>query len=241
MTTTSQKIILKASDGFKIAGDFYSVPDKNAPAVVLSHMMPAAKESWKDFAGKLNQAGFHCLAIDLRGHGESQEGPAGFKNYDDKQHQASVKDLEAAIGFLVRSGIVLDKIAVAGASIGANLSLLIQAEHPEIKASVLLSPGLNYKGIETEKLAGELNENQAVFLAAGGENDQYSSETAAKLHSLIKNENKPLKIFENAGHGTDIFKKEPRLMDEIARWLKEIYFVPSAVRTVSSGSGLGQS
>lgn len=224
MTTTSQKIILKASDGFEIVGDFYPVSDKSAPAVILSHMMPATRESWKDFARKLNQAGFCCLAIDLRGHGESQEGPAGFKNYADKQHQASVKDLKAAVGFLVQSGIVLDKIAVAGASIGANLSLLIQAEHPEIKASVLLSPGLNYKGIETEKLAEELNENQAVFLAAGGENDQYSTETAVKLHNLIKNENKPLKIFENAGHGTDIFKNEPYLMDAIAQWLKGIYF-----------------
>lgn len=241
MATTSQKIILKASDGFEIAGDFYPVSGKSAPAVALSHMMPAAKESWKDFAEKLNQAGFHCLAIDLRGHGESQDGPVGFKNYDDKQHQASIKDLEAAISFLVQAGIILDKIALAGASIGANLSLQVQAEHPEIKASVLLSPGLNYKGIETERLAEELKENQAVFLAAGGEDDQYSSETAVKLHSLIKNGNKQLKIFENAGHGTDIFKKEPHLMDEIAQWLKEIYFVPSAVRTVTSGSGLGQS
>lgn len=224
MIADSQKIILKTNGGVEIAGDFYQVFDKNAPAVILSHMMPATKESWKDFAGKLNQAGFHCLAIDLRGHGESQDGPSGFKNYADEQHRDSIKDLEAATGFLIQFGIAPDKIAFAGASIGANLSLWLQAETTEIKASVLFSPGLNYKGIETEKMAKKLTDKQTVFMVAGGENDEYSTETVIKLNNLIKNGDKQMKIFKKAGHGTDILKEEPSLVGEIILWLRNIYF-----------------
>lgn len=234
-----EKIKLKTSDDYEIAGDLYAVAasdialpsqggraEKNSPAIVLSHMLPAAKESWKDFAKKLNNAGFHCLAIDLRGHGESQDGPIGSREYSDQQHQSSIKDVEAAAGFFANMGISMDKIIVAGASIGANLSLQFQSEHPEVKASVLLSPGLNYKGIEMERMAKNLGEEQSVFFVAGGENDEYSAETVFKLHNLAKTKNKQIKIFKSAGHGTDMFKEEPNLMDEIAEWLKSIYLKP---------------
>lgn len=220
----ADKIKLKTADNYEIIGDFYAAKDKKAPAVVLSHMMPATKESWKEFVQKLNQNGFHCLAIDLRGHGESQDGPEGFKNFTDIQHQDIINDLEAAVNLFLKTGLPMEKIIVGGASIGANLSLRFQAEHPEIKSSILLSPGLDYKGIETEKLAKKLNFDQAIFLAAGGRNDEYSTETAAKLINLAKSENKIFKIFENAGHGTTMFKEEPSLMNEITEWLKNIYF-----------------
>lgn len=220
----TEKLKLKTSDGVEIIGDFYRVGDKDAPAAALFHMIPATKESWKELAKSLNSAGFHCLAIDLRGHGESEGGPQGFKEFSDQQHQKSIMDAEAAIGYLFNIGIPMEKIAVAGASIGANLSLQIQAEHPEIKASVMLSPGLNYKGIETERITKELKEKQSIFLAAGGENDDYSTETIIKLYNAARSKNKKLKMYKNAGHGTDIFKEEPLLIDEITEWLKDIYF-----------------
>lgn len=219
-----RKIKLKTKDNFEIIGDFYSASDKAAPAAVLSHMMPATKESWKDFAKRLNESGFQCLAIDLRGHGESQAGPDGFRDFSDEKHQTSVYDIESAVDFFAARGVVLEKIFLVGASIGANLSLKFQLEHPEIKAAVLLSPGLNYYGVETEKMAKKINEDQAIFLAAGGENDDYSSETSRKLFNITESKNKKIKIFENAGHGTTIFKEEPALMSEIVSWLMEIYF-----------------
>lgn len=225
----SKKVKIITSDGFEIAGSFYRAKTKSGPAgagrpaVLLAHMMPSNKESWDKLAKKLSKAGFECLAIDLRGHGESQGGPDGFKKFSDKDHQASLEDIRAGVKFFTDSGVELEKISLAGASIGANLSLWFESENPEAKASVLLSPGLDYKGIETERLAKNLREDQAVFLAAGGENDGYSSETVYKLSHLIKSPNKAMKIFGNAGHGTDMFKEEPGLMDEITKWLGSIY------------------
>lgn len=220
----AKPIKLKTSDGIEISGDFWPAGTQNAPAGILLHMMPATKESWKDFARKLNQEGFQCLAIDLRGHGESENGPDGFRDFTEEEHQQSIKDAETATEFFVSKGVPMEKIFLAGASIGANLCLQFQSMHPEIRASILLSPGLNYKGIETEAMVKKLKDNQSLFLIAGGGNDEYSTETVNKLYNLAQSLNKELKIFENAGHGTSIFYEEPSLIDEVINWLKKIYF-----------------
>lgn len=218
----AKPVRLKTSDGIEISGDFWPA-QANAPAGILLHMMPATKDSWKDFARKLNNEEFQCIAIDLRGHGESADGPDGSRYFTDEQHRQSARDVEAAAEFFVSKGIPMDKIFLAGASIGANLALQYQSEHPEIKASILLSPGLNYRSIETEPAVKKLRKNQSLFLSAGGENDDYSTETSRKLFEIAKIENKELKVFQKAGHGTNIFIEEPSLMDEVVGWLKKIY------------------
>ena len=102
---------LKTSDGLNIAGDHYAV--KNRPGVILLHMMPADKSSWAGFALKLNEAGFGALAIDLRGHGESDGGPDGFRDFSDEDHQKSIMDVRAAVDFQIAEGH--SKIFLAGA------------------------------------------------------------------------------------------------------------------------------
>ena len=220
-----KKINLKTSDNKKITGNFFKSEKSDAPAVILLHMLPAAKESWNDFAEKLNNAGFQCLAIDLRGHGESEGGPIGFYDFSDEEHQKSFYDVEVAVNFFTERRVPLKKISFAGASIGANLSLRFQSENPEIKASILLSLGLNYRGIEIEQAVKKLEEDQAIFISAGGDNDEYSTETVQKIFQLAASKNKEIKVFKNAGHGTAIFKEEPALMDDIVGWLKNIYFI----------------
>ncbi|MEK7576029.1 MAG: alpha/beta fold hydrolase [Patescibacteria group bacterium] len=218
-----KKINLITSDGVKISGNFYKTDKADAPAVILLHMMPAIKDSWNNFAKKLNIAGFQCLAIDLRGHGESGGGPQGFQNFSDEDHQKSIYDTEGAVKFFIDKNIPMGKISLSGASIGANLALQFQAENPDIKASVLLSPGLNYKGIETEQMTKKLKKDQSIFLVAGGNNDEYSTETVQKLSNIIFSENKEIMIFKNSGHGTMIFREDPAIMDKIIDWLKNIY------------------
>ena len=223
---TKNIIKLKTSDSIEIAGDFYPAEGSqihNLPSGILLHMMPATKDSWKDFAKKLNNEGFQCLAIDLRGHGQSEDGPDGFINFSDQQHRESIKDVEAAAEFLISNGVSPEKIFLVGASIGANLALQYQSMYSEIKASVLLSPGLSYKGIDTEVLIKNLYEKQSVFLTAGGENDEYSTETVQKLYKIAKVDNKELKVFQKSGHGTNIFIEEPSSMDQVINWLKNIY------------------
>lgn len=222
----TETVQFQTTDGVTIFGLYTHGDNPAQPAVLLSHMMPAAKESWDDFAQKLGEAGFQVLAIDLRGHGESVEQMLNakrqmlnYKKFTDEEHQKSILDLEAGVGFLKSKGV--SEIHLAGASIGANLSLQYAAEHADTQSVILLSPGLDYRGVKTEPYAARLHEGQAAHYAAAGD-DPYSAETVKTLHQKTPaGVKKELKVFEHGGHGTDIFSAHPEFVEELVRWLKQ--------------------
>ncbi|MBI3671574.1 alpha/beta fold hydrolase, partial [Candidatus Azambacteria bacterium] len=165
-----EKVIFKTKDGVDIHGSYFKTGDNNAPAVILLHMMPATKESWYDMQEKMATAGFQSLAIDFRGHGESilKNGlEINYQNFNDKEQQEKIYDVEAAVKFFEEKGIPKGKISLVGASIGANLALQYQSENKEIKTSVLISPGLDYRGVTTEDKISKLSGEQSVLFASG--------------------------------------------------------------------------
>ena len=225
------KVIFKTKDSVEIHGLYAPTENQSAPAVLLLHMMPAAKESWGQFQEKLREAGFQSLAIDERGHGESvwKDGERiDYKNFTDTEQQEKILDVEAAMRFLAEQDVELGQIAIAGASIGANLALQYQAEHEEIKATVLLSAGLNYRGVETEPSAKRVLPEQSVFLSGAKEDIRSSGDSCADaaqtLFNLLLSKNKKIAVFEGKEHGTDLFVAHNELMEEIVNWLREIYF-----------------
>jgi pimeloyl-ACP methyl ester carboxylesterase len=219
-----EKVILKTIDGIDIVGDYYDGRPSKKGALLL-HMMPTDRKSWWDFALQLEDAGFRVFAIDLRGHGESTGGPNGYKKFKNNDHQKSILDIEAGIMFLETEGIELGEIVLVGASIGANLALRYAAEHPEIKAAVLLSPGLNYRGIEAEPLIRKLQPGQRIFIATSID-DVRAKGNNAEMCQLLYNMlpagvEKKLIIYKAAGHGTEMIgKEEPDLAGEILKWIK---------------------
>jgi len=228
-----EKIILKTIDGKDIIGDYLEASDRRGAGLLL-HMMPSTKESWVNFAEELAEYGFSSLSIDLRGHGKSSGGPDGFMQFNDKEHQTSILDVNAGIEFLKSKGIIEDRIFLEGASIGANLSLQFQSENPEIKASVLLSPGLNYRGILGGELVKKLKDNQSIFIAGskhdcgyqstdGASNDKCASDMAEEIFKSALSLNKKIKIFSNSAHGTTILARNEGFSREIIEWLKAIY------------------
>src|SRR3989344_2272608 len=178
----NEKVSFLTEDGVTVVGDYYEGGGEKA--VLLLHMMPASRASWIAFANKLVAEGWSALSIDLRGHGESISGPSGtldYKNFSDGEHQASIVDVESGIEYLVQRG--MKEISIAGASIGANLALVYAAEHPNIHSVILLSPGLDYRGVNTEAVAPKISEPTRVYLIASQEDD-YS---AASVRDLYEN------------------------------------------------------
>lgn len=209
-----EQVEFQTTDRVKIVGDFYPVAG-SGKGLILVHMMPATRKSWEDFAQKAQAALSQTLAIDLRGHGDS--GGGNYQRFSDAEHQASIADLAAAAKFLSEKGIA--EISLAGASIGANLSLQYLAENPEIKAVVLLSPGVDFRGIQIEPLAAKIADKQRILLAAA--NDDASSmggnceEIAAKLGG-------PARIcYEDGGHGTNLLQFHLELADKILNFLNK--------------------
>ncbi len=95
-----------------------------------------------------------------------------------------------------------------GASIGANLSLQYLARYPEFKKAVLLSPGLNYRGLRGEALAKKLRGDQRVLVVASKDDERSggnATEAAqAIFEALAAKEASDILIYEDGGHGTDL-------------------------------------
>lgn len=218
-----ERVTFNTGDGVVIVGNFFAGPSPDAPAVLLLHMMPVAKESWDDFAQKLTEAGFQVLAIDLRGHGESINVSDGrtldYNKFGDKEHQNSILDVEAAHAWLVERGVAAENIFVGGASIGANLTLQYLTDHSKSRAGFLLSPGLDYRGVKADELMGKLQPDQRVYLAAA-DDDSYSAQTVRALNEMGQAQ-KVLKVYESGGHGTNMFGPHPELMEELVEWLEK--------------------
>jgi len=216
-----EKVNFDTEDGVIIYADHYA-SGVDGPSALLLHMMPATKESWSAFATALLSAGFsHVLAIDLRGHGESvHQGNArlDYKQFEDADHQAKMMDVDAAVRWLEGQGVAKERLALVGASIGANLAIAYGAEHGEIPAVVALSPGLDYRGVTTPDKVAKYRSGQGLYLVAS-EEDELSFKTDREL-AAIKN-GTIVKEFRGAGHGTAMFDKAPGLMAEVVEWLGE--------------------
>lgn len=213
-----ERVELKTSDNVAIVGDYYAPADSFTKGLLLLHMMPADRTSWRAFAERMREAGWQVLAIDLRGHGESQGGPEGYQGFSDEEHQASQFDVDAGAKFLESKGVT--SLSLGGASIGANLVLQFLAGHPEAKAAFLLSPGLNYHGVATEPAARSLQLGQAVYYVASHD-DKASTDAAVRLAEITPaGVEKDIKLFETAGHGTTIFEREPGFVATVAGWLQ---------------------
>lgn len=211
-----ERVVFETSDRVTIVAD-WSVPAGAKRTVLLLHMMPALRVSWLPLSRALNEAGFATLAIDLRGHGESIAGGLNYQNFSDSEHQASRLDVDAAVNFLKSKGFGEENISFVGASIGANLSLDALYRYKGATRAILLSPGLDYRGVKTDSLMKGLSGNQKVWIVAA-EGDTYSAESSVTLQQFQK-ETATVTIFNGSAHGTNLFEPEPTLIPEIVQFL----------------------
>lgn len=226
-TDTFRPIALMTSDGVALAGTYGAASAARAWAVLVP-MMPATKESFVPLARRLADAAISTLAIDLRGHGESQGGPLGYQSFTDRDHQASVRDIDAAVAYLRSQGAPDDRIALIGASIGANLSLHYLASHPSLRLAVLLSPGVDYRGVLAKESIVALSKGTGVFIASS-QDDGYNAQETEELWGLIPDGViKRRALFARAGHGTTMLEKEPSLFDDIILFIQNYYGIDAA-------------
>lgn len=214
-----KKINFITKDGVMIVANYY--PNKEAKyAGILIHQRPLTKESFDNFAKFLNKEGYTVLALDLRGHGESIQSTFGkldYNKFTSEEEQKSIIDLEAASLFLNKEGFPKEKQFLVGASIGANLAFQFLSENPKIKGVVLLSPGLNYRGIILEKFRKEGIGNK--IFAVSALDDPQGVKGGRALKSWY-----PEAVYleyQFGGHGINLFKTQKDLREKILDWLRE--------------------
>jgi len=122
--------------GLTIAGDTWG--DPNGPLVVLQHGGGQTRHAWKGAGETLGNAGYHAVAFDARGHGDS-----GWAPPDEYGQDYMVKDLLCVVQALGGGRPIL-----VGASMGGGTSLIAIGEsHLDAAALVLVDRAISYLSV----------------------------------------------------------------------------------------------
>ncbi len=146
--TTARKMVVTTADDVNLAGVAFGAGERG---VLLLPQAGADLCRWWDYADELVRAGFHVLAIDLRGTGYSDAGPTA--DY--------TADATAAVGALKKDGA--KRVVVVGASLGAATALVTAARIPDQVAGVV---SLSYPDNAMDVTAGTGNGPRTPIEAA---------------------------------------------------------------------------
>lgn len=201
---------IEASDGVNLVGTFYSpgnIPPP-WPGAILLHMLWGDRTSWDDYARQLASAGYAVFALDMRGHGET----GGAVNWD-----LAENDIQRVWDNLsTKANIDPERMALVGASIGANMALVAGANESEVRTVVLLSPGLDYGGVKTEAAMVEYGDRPVLIAAS--EDDTYSANSSYNLEENAQGEVR-LVVYQDAGHGIHMLAGDTGFGELIIEWL----------------------
>jgi dienelactone hydrolase len=213
-TPATAPVTLKAPDGIALKATYYT-PGRPGPGILLLHQCNRDRTSWSALATDAAVRGYHVLALDYRGYGES-EGEL-FEDLQEQRQLVAEKwagDIDAAFAWLTaQTGVDKNRIGAAGASCGVTQSLLLARRHPEVKTVVLLSGNL------TPAAREHLRDSPGmpVFAAASRDDGNVVGSMKWAL-GWSHNEQNTFEEFEAAGHGTDMFAVEKGLQAKIMAW-----------------------
>ena len=203
-----EALYLDTDDGWRVAAWYWAPLASDAPGVILVHMRGGNKGTWGDMPKQLVQEGFAVVAIDLRGHGETIN-PAGrvaaLDDLEEADYLAMVNDIRAAHGLLeARTAVDADRVAVVGASIGANLAIIYASQDSRVRTAVALSPGLNYMGLQPLNYLEAYSRRALYMVVATG--DEYSYRSCLEIEAKAKADPASIRSFDGKDHGTDLLE-----------------------------------
>lgn len=198
------KITLTTEDNVKLSAEFVK---GNNQGIILLHMLGHDKSSWKDFKPK----GYTVIAIDFRGHGDSELNYEDFTDNDWKNLQLDVK---AAADYLKSSKV--KEIYIIGASIGANTAINYAVTDSAVNGVALLSPGMTYRNVH---VSDAISKYDGKVLLVASKGDEYSYQSVNKMKGI--NPQAELIIYDGDNHGTDMFMGNP-LSKDVLDWLKSM-------------------
>lgn len=190
----------KSDDGWTLAASF-SAAKKGKPTAILVHGVAAGRGEYDAFASSLQARGWGTLALDLRGHGDSTQsrsGPRDFTDFDKTgEWGKGVFDILAAAQFLEKQGAKEKDVVLIGASIGANLCAQVFTALPHAKLLVMLSPGVDYRGVKLPRVEGSRS------VAGVSPGDTYAYATVKAMEKELPG---LTVLTASGGHGAQMFR-----------------------------------
>ncbi len=218
-------ITVMTRDSTIIHSDLYLPTDTAVakfPLIVLLHALGKDRTSYEHFVPLLLAQNMAVLNIDLRGHGKSAfvrrqvRTAAQLETIDFRMMPGDLLQLLAVFGEKWPR-LDLTRLGIVGASIGSTAGAFYAADHTEVRALVMISPGLDYRHLNTE--AQIVKYSRRPLLLMTGKYDMYSYRSANTLYDAALGE-KILKIYDTSKHGTELFQAAPGSDSLIVNWLQ---------------------
>lgn len=219
---TVRDVRYQTRDGYTIAASVYPAAGQKPSGLILVHMLGATRDSWAPFAAKARSMGYSVIAMDLRGHGDSTEQSGrhtSHKSFTKPDWTAAADDLAGAKACLLEAGADPDNLVIIGAGIGGNLALRYAATDADIQAAVLVSPGLDYRGVTAEDAIERYGNRPLLMMTALG--DAYAASSCRALEKAAKGHCE-IREYDGSAHGTDLLDAFPVCADQILDWVRTI-------------------
>lgn len=202
-----------------------ALPKVRYPLIILCHMLSDDRWEWQDFPKQLVEAGYAVLVFDMRGHGESTHRGKNlyvWRQFDKTDWLKMPEDIGVLTQWVGKNkelvAVDTTKVGVIGASIGANVGINYAAAHPKaLKTLVLLSPGLDYQGVET---AAAMKKVKVPSFFIASQDDNYAAQSTQELYQALSIKKK-IQVYEGTAHGSDILGMNPDLGATIIAWLSQ--------------------
>jgi alpha-beta hydrolase superfamily lysophospholipase len=228
----SAEVTVMTPDSLELVGNLYwpkITKLTKLPLVVLLHQTGETHGAWKNFGDVLCANDYAVFAMDLRGYGYSiydfrtgtNRPPNTFYIGEQTRYPEDIRLLVKKL--FAEHGKMLDstKIAVIGAELGGNAGLLYAVDEPRVQFMALISPGLDYKGLQIGKAIRDYGDRPLFFATA--KKDIYSMESLNLLSDLVPRVLDAV-VFDSFRYGNALVDTEPdlssMLIDRLRRYLK---------------------
>lgn len=148
-SVSGDAVNLATQDGWAL-GATYQKANAGKQTLVLLHDLGKDRQSFASFSDALKQNGYGYLAIDLRGHGKSQNKGGAYsfaKEGVDNEYNKMVRDVDAAVEFLKSKGLAEEQIIIFGSGLGANVGAKSMGFWPGLGGVALVTPTSNNRDV----------------------------------------------------------------------------------------------
>lgn len=227
-----------AVDGFNMTGNIYlpnAPAGKKVPLVVLMHAIGSSKENWANLPDMITGKGYACLALDLRGHGQSvlngKLKQRSWMYFTDANYAKYPKDILFAINAIKEQygkKIDTNKIIFVGNNVGANTAVLAGSKlnrqgGAPVKSIVMISPALKIKNLYIPIELVNYGAHPILIFTNKNVKASYTEALEIKKYAQGKCE---LKALNSAGMGASLYKSTPSIKTDTLNWIVSIFGAP---------------
>jgi len=208
------------------------------PVAVLLPMMNNDRSSWHGMDTALTEQGFKVVSVDQRGHGASANRagqPYHRRDFTFAEFARMADDLKQILTASHRraadhsrsttldsilTGADFSNIVIIGASIGASVALQYAAADQHVRALVLLSPGMNYRGLASLPAMHQYRGRDVYLTAANGDTRSRIAVDSLYIAAFDTTGSAVARVMHRGrDHGTDLLTAHPGSIHEIIDWI----------------------